>query len=59
MTDACAPLTDDLPFAAAHTVTMSGGIFGASGQLEPVLDALASLPTAIAPDPTAPTHEEP
>ncbi|MEZ5139663.1 MAG: isochorismatase family protein [Acidimicrobiales bacterium] len=54
VTDACAPLTDDLADAAALTVTMSGGIFGAIGRLEPVLDALATLPTA-----PAPTHPEP
>lgn len=54
VTDACSALTDDLVDAAACTVTMSGGIFGAIGTLAPVLDALAALPTA-----SAPTHEEP
>jgi len=54
VTDACAPLTDDLADAAALTVTMSGGIFGAIGRLGPVLDALASLPTA-----PVPIHQEP
>ena len=54
VTDACSPLTDDLADAAACTVTMSGGIFGAIGTVAPVLGALAALPTA-----PAPTHEEP
>lgn len=41
--DAAAPLTHELPAAAAKTVTMSGGIFGAVGTTSAVLDALAEL----------------
>lgn len=54
VTDACAALTDDLRHAAVHTVTMSGGIFGAIGRIDPVLGALAALPTAPAPTPEEP-----
>lgn len=43
--DACAPLEPDLVGAALLTVTMSGGIFGAVGALEPTLATLANLPT--------------
>lgn len=43
VTDACAPLDEGLAGAAAHTVTMSGGIFGAVGRLDPVLAALAAV----------------
>lgn len=47
VTDACAPLTTDLAEAAARTVTMSGGIFGAIGLTHAVLDALAlTAPTS-------------
>ena len=61
VTDACSPLTDDLAHAAASTVTMSGGIFGAIGTVAPVLSVLAELPAGAAPTPTAPApiHEEP
>lgn len=38
--DAAAPLTTELGAAAAKTVTMSGGIFGAIGTTSAVLDAL-------------------
>lgn len=41
--DAAAALTHDLADAAAKTVTMSGGIFGAVGTTSAVLDALAEL----------------
>lgn len=41
--DAAAALTRDLADAAAKTVTMSGGIFGAVGTTSAVLDALAEL----------------
>jgi nicotinamidase-related amidase len=40
VTDACTSLTTDLAPASAHTVTMSGGIFGAIGTTAAVLDAL-------------------
>jgi nicotinamidase-related amidase len=40
VTDACAPLTDDCAASAIHSVTMSGGIFGAVGTSAPVLAAL-------------------
>lgn len=43
--DACASLEPELVAAALLTVTMSGGIFGAVGSLEPTLAALANLPT--------------
>ncbi len=46
VTDACAALTTDLAAAAARTVTMSGGIFGAVGESGPVLAALASAATS-------------
>lgn len=42
--DACSALTTDLPPAAAKTVTMSGGIFGAIGRSGAVLAALAAAP---------------
>ncbi len=41
VTDACTHLVPDLAAPAAHTVTMSGGIFGAVGTTAPVLAALA------------------
>lgn len=41
VTDACSALTDDLADASAKTVTMSGGIFGAVGRVDAVVDALA------------------
>lgn len=44
VTDACAPLDDGLAGAAAHTVTMSGGIFGAVGTADAVLAALRDAP---------------
>ena len=40
VTDACAPLVAELAAPAAHTVTMSGGIFGAIGTAAAVLAAL-------------------
>lgn len=40
VTDACAPLVPELAAASAHTVTMSGGIFGAIGTAEAVLARL-------------------
>lgn len=43
VTDACAPLDEALAGASAHTVTMSGGIFGAVGTADAVLAALADL----------------
>jgi hypothetical protein len=42
VTDACTSLQDDLAAAAALTVTMSGGIFGAIGTTDPVLIALSA-----------------
>jgi hypothetical protein len=46
LTDAAAPLTSALAEASAKTVTMSGGIFGAIGTTDSVIDAIdaASLP---------------
>lgn len=41
VTDACTPLTTEAAASAAHSVTMSGGIFGAIGLTAAVLDALA------------------
>lgn len=52
VTDACSSLDIDLAEAAAKTVTMSGGIFGAVGTTGPVLDALAEarpLATPVSP----------
>lgn len=42
LTDASAPLTTTLGEAAAKTVTMSGGIFGAIGSAAGAIDALTS-----------------
>jgi nicotinamidase-related amidase len=42
VTDACAALTDDCAASAVHSVTMSGGIFGAVGTSAPVVTALTS-----------------
>ncbi len=42
VTDACTSLQVDLVDAAAKTVTMSGGIFGAIGSTDPVLAALST-----------------
>ncbi|MCC5950990.1 MAG: cysteine hydrolase family protein [Acidimicrobiia bacterium] len=47
--DACTPLTIDAAASAAHSVTMSGGIFGAVGSTADVIDALARHPN----DPTS------
>ncbi len=40
--DSSAPIISELSDAAAKTVTMSGGIFGAIGELNPVLDTLSA-----------------
>lgn len=45
--DATAPLTTDLTKAAAKTVTMSGGIFGAIGTTAAALAALHQLSTPL------------
>ena len=52
--DASAPITDDLAAAAARTVTMSGGIFGAVGTSAATIAALTG-----APRPTTPTGARP
>lgn len=44
VTDATAPLTTTLADAAAKTVTMSGGIFGAVGTTTEALSALHAIP---------------
>jgi biuret amidohydrolase len=54
VTDACTPLTTEAAASAAHSVTMSGGIFGAIGLTAAVLDALSPLLVT----PTAPTPLE-
>lgn len=43
VTDACAPLTDDLTPGALSSVTMSGGIFGALGTSTAVRTTLSQL----------------
>ena len=59
VTDACTPLTTEAAASAAHSVTMSGGIFGAIGLTAAVLDALAHpLAAPAAPTPTAPEPTE-
>ncbi|MBX3283918.1 MAG: isochorismatase family protein [Acidimicrobiales bacterium] len=50
--DACTALVADLAPAAAKTVTMSGGIFGAVGTVAAVLDAVAPTDRPT-PSPTA------
>lgn len=47
LADATAPLTTDLTEAAARTVTMSGGIFGAIGTTSAALAALHRMPTPL------------
>ena len=47
--DACTPLTAEAALSAAHSVTMSGGIFGAIGDTAAVLDTLAPLSPAAQP----------
>jgi len=42
LTDGCAPLVASLGVRAHHSLTMSGGIFGALGTIEHVVVALAS-----------------
>ncbi len=42
VTEACTPLTTEAAASAAHSVTMSGGIFGAIGRTADVLAALAA-----------------
>jgi hypothetical protein len=44
LSDASAPLTDDLAPSALSSVTMSGGIFGAVGTTPAVLAALTPIP---------------
>ena len=50
ITDACSLLDPELGTASVKTVTMSGGIFGAIGCTQAVLDALAEIdpiPTSV------------
>jgi nicotinamidase-related amidase len=42
LTDGCAPLDRSLGAAAHHSLTMSGGIFGALGTVHATVDALAA-----------------
>ena len=44
VTEACAPVLDELVAASLHQIRMSGGIFGAVGALAPLLATLDSLP---------------
>lgn len=45
VTEACAPVLDELVAGSLHQIRMSGGIFGAVGALAPLLATLDSLPT--------------
>jgi hypothetical protein len=54
--DACAPCDVATASAAAKTVTMSGGIFGAIGTADAVLEALGAAPPSASP---SPDHLEP
>jgi nicotinamidase-related amidase len=45
LTDGCAPLVASLGARAHHSLTMSGGIFGALGSVDHVADALVSSPS--------------
>jgi len=48
LTDGCAPLDPELGARAHHSLTMSGGIFGALGASSDLLDALAAPERAAA-----------
>jgi len=61
LTDGCAPLDPQLGARAHHSVTMSGGIFGALGTASDLLDVLTAAVDEIEPNdiPTIPARDRP